>query len=212
MRILVPMPIRPNLGQALTNRMYQNLHTLKPEGNDLEIVIDTRSYLKHYDDENFFARLARMRQAMIDKSLRIYHDYVLWIDADIIEYPPDLFNRLRATGDGIVSPIVLIEGGTQNYDTAGMRESRDFRSSESPPYFSQPSPVVHLMSVGGCVLVPADIHRKVKFQAQDDFEPNWITEWWSLCEGALKLGYTVQCNTEIQVYHAELPNYGEDWH
>lgn len=193
--------------------MYNNLHRLIRETpGKVEVRINDQEYPNKYEGENFFARLARMRQACVDVFLRPYHDDVLWIDADIVEYPLDIHSRLRATGDGIVSPVVLIEGTSENYDTAGMRESFDFRSGSTPPYFSSEG-VVPLESVGGCVLVPAEVHRKVQFSSQPDDESRWVTEWWSLCQGAKALGYTVQCNTDIKVYHANLPDYeGENWH
>lgn len=209
MTVLVPMPVKPGLNQEIENRMMTNLQELSMHGpRDLEVVIDHTAFPRHDEGENFFARLARMRQYMIDTYLKPEHHDVLWIDADIVSYPPDLYQQLRAVDDHIISPIVLIENTTQNYDTAGFRESYHNRSSMDPPWFGQPGPVVDLFSVGGCVLVPAWLHRVKGFYAQPDDDETWNTEWSSICQA----GGGAKCDTRIKVYHANLPKYGEEWH
>ena len=211
MSVLVPMPVKPGLNTRILNKMYANLYRLM-NIVDMEVVFDYGRYPKHYDDENFFARLARMRQQMIEDFLRPRHTDVLWIDADVLEYPSTLYTDLRRVSSGVVSPLVLIEDSPVNYDTAGMRQSFEHRSGMEPPYFTGEGPLYDMESVGGCVLVPAKVHRKVKFEAQADDDQNWVTEWWSVCQGAKEMGYAVQCTTDIVVRHANLPQYGEDYH
>jgi hypothetical protein len=211
MSVLVPMPVKPGLNMRILNKMYSNLYRLMNlEG--FEIAFDYARYPKHHDDENFFARLARMRQQMIEDFLRPHHTDVLWIDADVLEWPGDLYTMLRNVSSGVVAPLVLIEDSPINYDTAGMRQSFEHRSGMDKPYFTGDGPVYDMESVGGCVLVPAKVHRGVAFEAQDDKDENWVTEWWSVCQGAKKMGYEVKCTTEIIVRHANLPQYGEAYH
>lgn len=216
MKLLVPMPIRPNLSPVLRDKCEDNLHKLLealPDEVDATVVFDHAEYPKQYDHENFFARLARMRQSIIDDFLAEDIDDVLWIDADIVEYPANLYQRLRDVSEtGIVSPVVLIEGTEFNYDTASFREDLNERSTAMPPWFKQLGPIVELLSVGGCVLVPADVHRKQKFYAQDDEDTSWNTEWLSICSYATQNSLPVLCDTRIRVYHAHLPNYGESYH
>lgn len=202
--ILVPALVRSSLVASLRERYLSCIEALDA---DAEVVVDEREWPSAYPGENYWGRFARMRQAMIDEHLG-EHEYVLWVDADIA-FDPDLFTRLVQTHEAaLVSPLVLIEGRSQNYDTAGTRPDFDHRSGEGPP-----EPGVHEMySVGGCVLVPAEVHRKVRFEAQDDTDTSANTEWTSLCEGARALGYPVLWNTSIIVHHADLPRYGEAWH
>lgn len=210
--VLVPMPVKPGLNTRILNKMYANLYKLEAEDIQFDICFDYRKYPKNYEEENFFARLARMRQQMIEDFLRPRHTDVLWIDADVLEYPRDLYTALRRLSSGVISPLVLIENSSTNYDTAGMRQSHEHRSGMEPPYFSGEGPLYEMESVGGCVLVPAKVHRKLKFRAQADDDQNWVTEWWSVCQGAKEIGYTVRCTTDIVVRHANLPDYGEDFH
>ena len=42
--------------------------------------------------------------------LRPEHEYVLWLDADVVKYPPDLVLRLYETNPhGVSAPLVVIE-------------------------------------------------------------------------------------------------------
>lgn len=211
MSILVPMPVKPGLNMRILNHMYANLYRLEA-AEKIEVAFDYDTYPKLYEDENFFARLARMRQSLVEHFLMPRHTDVLWIDADVLVYPAFLHTMLRRLSSGVISPLVCIEGSDRNYDTAGMRQSYEGRSGIDPPYFQGEGPLFDMESVGGCVLVPADVHRKVAFEAQSDDEPNHVTEWWSVCQGAKEMGYKVQCTTELTVYHADLPKYGEAFH
>ena len=191
--------------------MLENLNSLA-KVTDVEIVFDYTKYNPLYEGENFFGRLARMRQALIDSYLREDHEDVLWIDADIVEYPPDLYEQLRALSTGVASPLVLIEGTETNYDTASFREDVARRSSAGPPYFEQEGPIVQLVSTGCCLVMPAEVHRRQKFQAQHDSDDSWNTEWLSMCQKATEMGYEIVCDTRIVVQHANLPAYGEAFH
>jgi hypothetical protein len=108
---------------------------------------------------------------MIDRHLRD-EQWVFWVDADIVDYPPDLVDELisRAEG-GIAAPLVIMAGDPSEppsnkfgfgpgrfYDVAGFAEhGRWARFHE--PYFDQPGPVYQLDSVGSCYLVNADLYR-----------------------------------------------------
>jgi Anp1 len=214
MAVLVPMPIKPGLHPALKEKCLHNLEQLSTEGGiEFDTVFDEREYPKQYAHENFFGRLARMRQQLIDDHLRLEHTDVLWIDADIIVYPHDLYQQLRRVSEEhVVSPIVLIEKSEINYDTASFREDVRARSSAGPPWFVQPGPVVELVSTGCCLVMPAEVHRQQRFRAQPDTDVSWNTEWLSMCTSARSMGYKILCDTRIRVEHANLPAYGEQFH
>ncbi len=69
------------------------------------------------------ANIGPIRQALVEEHLG-EHDYVLWIDADVVDYPPDLPSRLIERDPlGISAPLVLAAGGGGRfYDTAGFVE------------------------------------------------------------------------------------------
>jgi hypothetical protein len=83
-------------------------------------------------------------------------DWVLWLDVDLIDYPPDLIDRLLATGRDIVQPhCVLIPGGA-TFDQNGWRDHGRFHLDD----LRGEGELVPLDSVGGTVLlVRADVHR-----------------------------------------------------
>jgi hypothetical protein len=43
-----------------------------------------------------------------------YHDYVLWLDADVVKYPPTLIRQLYETNPmGVNAPLVVIESSDE---------------------------------------------------------------------------------------------------
>lgn len=208
MSVYVPMLVRPSLPRGVRRGLEQRIYDLKlPQGS--RVTWEERLYRKHYARENYWARFARMRQAAIDGGLQPGDDWVLWIDADITKVPVDLFERLSEATHALVAPLVVIENREYvNYDTAGTRPSFEHRSGTQPP---EPG-VYEMYSLGGCVLVPADVHRQVRFAAQADDDDTANTEWTSLCVGAAGLGYKVLWDTRVVVKHADLKAHGEEWH
>lgn len=98
--------------------------------------------------------MARARNQLLFRSLR-EEDYVLWIDADLADYPPDILHRLIATAFDIVTPNCVLEPGGPSFDrnawTEGGAVTLDMRRGAGP---------VRLQSVGGTMLlVRADLHR-----------------------------------------------------
>lgn len=69
------------------------------------------------------------RRAMIAKSRNhlLFHalhdeEWVLWIDVDVVEYPPDIIERLLANGKEIVEPNCVKEYGGPSFDLNAWRE------------------------------------------------------------------------------------------
>lgn len=118
--------------------------------------------------------LARSRNRLLSGALGD-EDWVLWLDADLVDYPPDLPARLLAAGRDIVVPhCVLPDGRTFDLNSfrlegetedprhladgifqpprgAGRRYLGDFPGEEAVP----------LHGVGGtALLVRADLHRE----------------------------------------------------
>jgi peptide chain release factor subunit 1 len=100
------------------------------------------------------AVLGRARNHLLFRALRD-EDWVLWLDADVVEYPADIVERLLASDRDIVHPNCVIEYGGESFDrnawsAGGRKLLSDMRGQG----------LVRLESVGGTMLlVRADRHR-----------------------------------------------------
>ena len=98
--------------------------------------------------------LARARNQLLFRALA-GEEWVLWIDADVIDYPADIIHRLLATGLEIVHPHCVKAPGGPTFDRNawtrhGTATLDDLRGREA----------VRLDAVGGTMLlVKADLHR-----------------------------------------------------
>lgn len=101
------------------------------------------------------AVLARSRNHLLFHSLGDA-DWVLWLDADVIEYPPDILGLMLALRRDIVHPNCVREWGGASFDTnawvdGGRRHLDDLRDHGF---------LVELHSVGTTMLlVRGDLHR-----------------------------------------------------
>jgi glycosyltransferase involved in cell wall biosynthesis len=99
--------------------------------------------------------LAKARNHLLFRALDD-EDWVLWLDVDVIEYPPDIIERLLATGKDIVQPNCVYDYGGRSFDLNAWRDHgrqhlHDLRDEGE---------LVPLDSVGGTMLlVRADVHR-----------------------------------------------------
>jgi hypothetical protein len=99
--------------------------------------------------------LARSRNQLLFRSLTD-HDWVLWLDVDVVSYPDDLVETLLGYGLDILHPNCVRSPGGDSFDRNawkddGKRLMHDLRGSGGP---------VRIDSVGGTVLlVKADLHR-----------------------------------------------------
>lgn len=117
--------------------------------------------------------LARSRNRLLSGALRD-EDWVLWLDADLVAYPPDLLARLLAAGRDIVVPhCVLPDGRTFDLNSFRLTGEEDPRHLANG-IFQPPrgagrlyldafagEGIVPLDGVGGtALLVRADLHRE----------------------------------------------------
>jgi hypothetical protein len=83
-------------------------------------------------------------------------EWVLWLDVDIVAYPPDLLQRLLAAGKEIVQPHCVLDPGGPTFDTNGWRDRGRLHLDD----LRTEGELVALDAVGGTVLlVRADLHR-----------------------------------------------------
>jgi Anp1 protein len=101
------------------------------------------------------AVLARSRNHLLFRALSD-EDWVLWIDVDVSDYPPESIHRLLSYKRDIMHPHCVDRPNGRSFDlnawaAGGTRHLEDMRSDASP---------VRLDSVGGTMLlVRADLHR-----------------------------------------------------
>ncbi len=99
--------------------------------------------------------LARCRNNLLFRALND-EDWVLWLDADVIEYPADIVERLLATGKAIIHPNCVLEHGGKSYDRNAWRDKKRYHLDD----LRDEGDIVRLHSVGGTMLlVKADLHR-----------------------------------------------------
>jgi Anp1 len=104
------------------------------------------------------AILARSRNHLLFRALAD-EDWVLWIDADVIDYPADILDTLLATGKDIVHPHCLVKPADEPASTFDLNAWRD-RGLLHLDDLRAEGNLVALDSVGGTMLlVRADAHR-----------------------------------------------------
>ncbi|MDQ2814096.1 MAG: ANP1/MMN9/VAN1 family protein [Actinomycetota bacterium] len=104
------------------------------------------------------ATIARSRNHLLSRALND-EDWVLWIDADVIDYPADIIERLLAAGKDIVHPHCLIQLGHESRRTFDLNAWRDHGRIHMDDLRAE-GDLVPLDTVGGTMLlVRADVHR-----------------------------------------------------
>ncbi len=123
------------------------------------------------------ARIARIRNRLLARALG-REDWVMWLDADIVQFPPDLIADLRAVGAPVVHPNCVQTPGGPSFDLNAWINEKTLSPEQKAPYMKeglyQPPAGFHrlylsdlryhdripLHSVGGtALLVDARIHR-----------------------------------------------------
>lgn len=99
--------------------------------------------------------LAKSRNHLLAHALDD-EEWVLWLDVDVIEYPPDIIERLLAAGKDIVQPHCVLDYGGPTFDKNGWRDQGRIHLDDLRPE----GELVELDAVGGTMLlVRADLHR-----------------------------------------------------
>jgi GT2 family glycosyltransferase len=170
--VLVLTPVNPNLEERVLKHVKELADRALKGLRGCRVVYDNEGEVpvRGLPHPHRQAAIAALRQSMIERYLK-NEQWVFWVDADIVDYPPNLLNELIARAEGgIAAPLVIMEGDVSApafrsgfgpgrfYDIGGfVEEGRWARFTQ--PYFNQPGPVYRLDSVGSCYLVNADLYR-----------------------------------------------------
>lgn len=100
--------------------------------------------------------LARARNRLLSAALE-NEEWVLWLDVDVADYPPQVLRLLLATGKRIVTPHCVTHPGGPTFDWNAWREQGRVRMDQ----LRGGPDLVRLDAVGGTMLlVHADLHRE----------------------------------------------------
>lgn len=215
-KVLVAVPHRVTTPQFFIDKTKEHFAGFTYPDKELvlmpnELPADGRKYGCNADARNM----------LIDKHLRPKHDYVLWLDVDLVSVPRDLIEQLLSVStEGIVAPFVFVEktsphampdfnSGGWFYDVGGFKRNGMFADAW-PPYFSQMNGnVMEMESVGCCYIVPAYLYHPYGLR----YAPKGNeVEHLSFCDAARAIGVQIFANPALKVEHAFLPKYGEAWH
>uniref|UniRef100_A0A6T8LRV9 Uncharacterized protein n=1 Tax=Hemiselmis andersenii TaxID=464988 RepID=A0A6T8LRV9_HEMAN len=230
--VAVLIPASPFLHHEIKDKMMLNARRILDDNPlfCLQVFIDGGPIDDDDDDTRPLSKISRLRNRMLASLDMSRWDYVLWIDADVVEYPPDLPTQLIMDNPGgITAPVVLIEepgplGPNQFYDTTAftLKGASHLFPDDSSPYVEGrsllqfppyvPNATRRLEDVDGAgtvYVVPSSLFRDGSVRYSDDAR---LTEHWSVIRQAHSRGVPVQVHLGVQVRHANLPNYGESWH
>jgi hypothetical protein len=216
---LILIPCKATMHADLMARMA-TLAGLLPRANPgltMAVYLDFSPEPRRDGDNTAWSKVTRVRNRVLDTVDWRRFSHVVWIDADVVDYPADLPTRLiSANPDGIAAPMVFVDkgDGTPNYqhfyDTSAYTVG-GVHFGMCPPYWPGGEPaerVVDVDSVGCVYSVNTDIYRAGV--RHEDHPTN--TDHWPVCVKAREMGRRVVVDRSIEVIHARLPDYGEAWH
>ena len=193
---------------------------------DLSFVTAHEPWHKAHDEHIQLQRrrqLAMSRNALLLAGLKS-EDWVLWLDVDVKEMPPDIIERLLKPAKDIIVPSCMyhkpITGYPALYDRNSWRETNISRKylKHKPKAFlmlegystskrdfinklGRQGSVVELDGVGGCVLlIRADCHRKGLIFPPFVYNHHIETE--GLAKMAKDMGFGVYGIPNLHVFHS----------
>lgn len=211
MRILIASAVYRGLPYVLQNTALALAHRaiLTDTAHEFGLWFDFRARAQD-TAEDYYHRICAVADRAIDSVKLLEWDYVLWVDADVVEYPGDICSRLLdANPSGITAPLPLIEGSERLYDTFGSVDAEGHRLAHEPPYWptAPTARFVPMENVGMVLLVPAWIFAKTGVPPTEG-----RSGWAAACGVARASGLQVGIDRGTRAFHADLPKYGLNWH
>jgi len=212
MKILIASAVYRGLPLALQNSALALAHRaiLADTAHEFGLWLDFRTRAKD-EAESYYSRICKVADAAISSVKLLEWDYVLWVDADVVEYPADICSRLLSQNPGgITAPLPLIEGGDRLYDTLGCVDVDGRHLANDAPYWRTPPTdrFVEMQGVGMCLLVPGWVFAK---SGVPECGPAFAG-WMAACRLARESGLRVGIDRETIAYHADLPKHGLAYH
>jgi len=209
-KILVPQLISPSGASFYWKKNAENIFNNLTFENKVRYV--NSSYIE--GNEHKYAKYVKLRNQILEESLNEDYTHVFWMDVDIIEYPYDIIEKLLSISDkDIVAPYVFIEDNDwwewkRFYDIDCFIDSKGIKFDYKPPYnISDGDIKTEVASVGTCFLIPAEVHKKIQYDI--NYTKN---EHILFFEKARQMGYKIIADPNIEIKHAFLPKYGENFH
>lgn len=228
--ILLVLIMKPKLNGFLQRNAIEKATDtlLNNEHHNINILIDRRPiFLPTESLLTPWSKVAKARNRVLTDVLFWEYQYILWIDADVVDYPCDMPSRLiEVNPEGITAPLVLIEDtpGPLFYDFAAsiMKGKSSILPADrsrivgrnlqhAPPYWPEEPKerFVEMDCVGTVTMVPTEVY----LNSSDAYEDHpAFTDHWPVCRMARTEGRMVGIDRETIAWHANLPKYGEDWH
>lgn len=204
--ILTILLLRPDSPQCWIDNANKIKNTLTFPNNEICFFSERVSSVG-----GKFAKEARARNEAIEKLLKPYHTHVFWIDTDVVEFQPNIIEKLlELDSENCISPYVFIEDNEawpfkRFYDISCFvtKEGKDF--NYFPPYTEKDNlEKQEVKSIGTCMLINAEVYRSGCMYSP--FDPR--NEHIPFFEQAIKKGYKVFATPKIEIRHAFLPKYG----
>lgn len=226
--ILLVLIIKPQMHPWLQRNAIEKATdvALTNEGHNVSIHIDRRPItLSQTEQRTPWSKVTLARNRVLQNIQFWDYEYLLWVDADVTDYPCDMPSRfIELNPDGITAPLILIEGSNTFYDfaasiMAGCDHIEPTNRSrlvgrnlqhEYPYWPVEPTErFVDMDCVGTITLVPTDIYLN-NSDAYEDHPA--FTDHYPICKMARSEGKRVGIDRGTIAYHANLPQYGEAWH
>ena len=219
-KVLVATPVHSKTKPYFVERSFELYNALTYA--NLDVARQLNHYHRCPELPGSYHPHAAARNLLINNHLRADHDYVLWVDVDIVWYPENLVESLLGIVDRysrpiIVAPMVMVEkldpalppseeNGGWFYDVGGFI-FRGEQTNRWYPHWPSTDAFLSMDSVGACYLVPAFLYRQgVRYCPEGD-----SVEHNSFMKLARQHGVQPIAHTKLEVHHAYLPKYGQWW-
>lgn len=223
--ILIATPARLSTPRALLSMNQRVAHSFASTADyECQLYLNEQPFSTRKYEPN-----ARARNELIERFLRPWHEYVLWLDVDIIHAPENLVEVLlgvierRGNGNAIAAPMVWVERvgegaasipvGGWFYDTGGFQQM-DGKFADFEKGIAGDGDEVEMLSVGCVYLAPAHLYRPgpdgrpgLRYRPEGG-----EVEHLSFMRDARAAGTSVWSTRRANVIHAYLPKWGEGWH
>ena len=247
--VMVLCPVRPGLNPVLLDNQKQLIQQAVvyagKRGIRIHVMFDDwepawKKPISCHVDRTTLVSAVRNRMILLTfgatEKYAILADltHVIWMDADIVRYEPDLFERLVETSikyNAVTAPCIFLDDSNGKvparrwYDTAGFIDNNQ-RAVIYHPWFAGVKPAEGLPwpqqafvpygteyevdgSVGCVYCVPWEVYTD---GASHHFVNPTVTEHYPVCQHARTMGKKLLVCLELEVYHAYLPDYGEAFH